>query len=377
MKKRIKDLFNISAGGDIANMTFSEDPSSEFKYPVYSNALTNLGLYGYSKDYKVSKPSITITARGNIGFSFIRKAEFTAIGRLLVLTPNKTNINIEYVNYILQQNNISYNKTAIPQLTSSDIANQIIEIKHSFHQQNKIVLFLDSSCAKIDAKLTMLKQKTILLDEYKNALIFETVTKGLDKNAVMKDSGIDWIGETPEHWKIKRFKDILRNFGKSNIASGDADDGEYDFYVSGKKIKKISKWNLEKSSLLLPTGGTFVVHFNANKKCSYSTDVLALLEKNKNVNLKYYYYYLTSNERILNEKLFYGSGLKHLNRNLLFSTQTISPLLKEQNDIVLFLNKETSKIENQIELINQKIELLKEYKQSLIYEAVTGQLEIE
>lgn len=243
--------------------------------------------------------------------------------------------------------------------------------------QNKIVSFLDDNCSKIDNEVALLQKKSILLDEYKNALIYETVTKGLDKNAEMKDSGIEWMGCVPIHWNIRRVKNILTNLNKSSFASGDADDGEYNFYVSGKKIKKISKFNLDKTAILLPTGGTFITHFNDNERCSYSTDVLALLLKNKNCNLKFYYYLFSSSESFFNEELFYGSGLKHLNRKGLFSTIVPVPLLKEQNNIVNYLDIETKKIEKEIELINKKVELLKEYKQSLIYEAVTGQLEIE
>lgn len=329
------------------------------------------------------KNDILLVKNGSIGnCAFVDTDLKFSIWVPLALIRVKDSYNPKYVYYtIISEKTQTYlrenaSETAQPNLSISTINNILVQ-NIDINSQNKIALFLDENCYKIDNEVALLQKKSILLDEYKNALIYETVTKGLDKNAEMKDSGIEWMGCVPIHWNIRRVKNILTNLNKSSFASGDADDGEYNFYVSGKKIKKISKFNLDKTAILLPTGGTFITHFNDNERCSYSTDVLALLLKNKNCNLKFYYYLFSSSESFFNEDLFYGSGLKHLNRKGLFSTIVPVPLLKEQNNIVNYLDIETKKIEKQIELINKKVELLKEYKQSLIYEAVTGQLEIE
>lgn len=319
---------------------------------------------------------------GRVGYWDYDYVNYIADSHVTVLRVNNKN-NSRYLYYYLSSiKGTAYIRSCIKGATNQEeLSNKALNNFEldmpNLDIQIKLANFLDQNCSKIDNEVSLLQKKSILLDEYKNALIYETVTKGLDKNAEMKDSGIEWMGCVPIHWNIRRVKNILTNLNKSSFASGDADDGEYNFYVSGKKIKKISKFNLDKTAILLPTGGTFITHFNDNERCSYSTDVLALLLKNKNCNLKFYYYLFSSSESFFNEELFYGSGLKHLNRKGLFSTIVPVPLLKEQNNIVNYLDIETKKIEKEIELINKKVELLKEYKQSLIYEAVTGQLEIE
>lgn len=382
MKKRIKDLFEISAGGDISSIDFSSDKTSTHIYPVYSNALTDRGLYGFSNTFKISKMALTITARGNIGFSFVRDVNFTPIGRLLTLTLKKKNINIKYINYILQKNNINYNTTAIPQLTSTDIGSHIIDIKHSFDKQNKIVSFLDEKCSKIDNEVSLLNQKSILLDEYKNALIYETVTKGLDKNAEMKDSGVEWIGDIPKNWKIKRLKNCVTylKLTKADLDSpdyleiGDVDIKNNDYNLSNKEKLSVDTAKMSPKDVLL------ISTVRPNRKVITITkyehpvsNAFCTLKCNK------YWFYLVKTDGFSNE-------LVKLNKSSIYPTckdvdilnqQICIPSELEQVQIYLFLDLETKKIEKQIELINKKVELLKEYKQSLIYEAVTGQLEIE
>src|SRR5690606_34089136 len=79
---------------------------------------------------------------------------------------------------------------------------------YSIPQQTAIANYLDHHTSKIDKEISLLEQKVEKLDEYKQALIYETVTKGLDKNVPMKDSRIEWIGMIPEHWEVKRMKDV-------------------------------------------------------------------------------------------------------------------------------------------------------------------------
>lgn len=296
-----------------------------------------------------------------------------------VFIPKK-NCNPLFLNYLLK--NDSFHNEVIkkskgvsyPAINTSELLD--INLNIDLENQDKIASFLDENCEKIKTEISLLEKKSKLLEEYKQSLIFETVTKGLDKNAKMKDSGVDWIGEIPEHWNVKKLKSIVKTLSKSNIPSGDSEDGSFKFYVSGRKIKSIDKYNLSQKAILLPTGGTFMVHFNDDEKSAYSTDVLPIVSSKKNLDIKYLYYYLYSLEKYFHEKLFYGTGLKHLNRKGLLSEIIYLPHISEQKKITDFLNIETLKIENNINLINRKIELLKEYKQSLIHEAVTGQLEI-
>lgn len=245
----------------------------------------------------------------------------------------------------------------------------------------QIVQFLNKKCSNIDTEVSLLKKKSILLDEYKNSLIFETVTKGLDKNAVMKDSGIDWIGEIPEHWKVKRLKDkLLIKKGDVFTENLNNEYGKYPYINGGINP---SGWtnitNCKEYTIAVSEGGASSGYsqFIENKFWAGTHCYKIVPHKNKHYYNKYYYYLLKGFEKQI-QAAKTGSAMPNLQKskfiNLFFPFASI---LKEQISLVDFLDNETKKIETKIELINKKIELLKEYKQSLIYEAVTGQLEIE
>lgn len=384
MNKRIKDLFYISAGGDISSIQISEELNKEFIYPVYSNALKNEGLYCYSNNYRIKKESLTITARGNIGFSFLRKPKFNAIGRLLVLTPKNNKFNIKYINYILSKNDISYNKTAIPQLTSIDIGDKIISINNSIEIQDKIVSFLDKNCEKIEKEISLLEKKSELLEEYKQSLIFETVTKGLDKNAEMKDSGIKFIGIIPNNWRIFRIKDLFnisrgRVIAASTLEKDSSDILKYPVFSAATEndgiIGYLERYDFNNNLLTWTTDGAKAGAVFIRSGKFNCTNVCGILRaKYKNNNLKFQKYALSIQTQNYQRPDINGAKIMS---NEMANILIAQPELYEQTLISNFLDIETKKIEDEIKLINEKIELLKEYKQSLIYEAVTGQLDIE
>lgn len=263
----------------------------------------------------------------------------------------------------------------IPNISQTKILNFTIP-QLSIIQQEKIANYLDTETSKIDRKVSILEQKFAKLEEYKQSVIFETVTKGLDNNVPMKDSGIDWIGKIPAHWEILRVKEVLNPLNKSDIQSGDSElDGIYDFYISGAKTKKINKTNLHQIALLLPTGGTYMVHFPKNVPCAYSTDVLPLVTKSL-LNIKYGFYFLNANREYFNQSYFSGTGIKHLQREEFFNSLITIPSKNEQDEITCYLDLVCLKIDKKKEIIKKQIELLKEYKQTIIYEAVTGKKEI-
>jgi type I restriction enzyme S subunit len=392
-KRRIKDIAKISTGQtpprelldcfsdnscDASNTMWikPEDMHTSKEINITREYLTPKGL-NYVKNYP--KESVIFNGIGaGVGNVALSNKRFTTNQQNHVLYKCK---HYKYLYYYLlcHKETIAQlsSGNVVPILNGSKLKNFIVLDANNFYL-DKIVLFLDKNCSKIDSEISLLEKKSELLEEYKQSLIFETVTKGLDKNAKMKDSGVDWIGEIPKDKSLIRIKDILKQGIKSNIpASEKEEDGNYDFYLSGSKVKKSNHYITDKEVLLLPDGGAFYVHYNKEKnKCAYSNHVIPYINKN-NFNLKYIYYFLISNKEVLNEILFNGIGLKNLDRKSFLDTFIIAFNKKEQENIVVFLDIETKKIEKQIELINKKIELLKEYKQSLIYEAVTGQLDIE
>ena len=120
---RLKDCFSISAGGDVQKDCFSEAPSLQYKYPIYSNSLFNHGLYGFTSHPRHKANSITITGRGALGHAEYREIDFDAIVRLLVLAP-KIPLNGQYITeYINFRKPFFYESTGVTQLTAPQIAN--------------------------------------------------------------------------------------------------------------------------------------------------------------------------------------------------------------------------------------------------------------
>ncbi|MEF9967724.1 MAG: restriction endonuclease subunit S, partial [Longicatena sp.] len=306
-----------------------------------------------------------------------------AFGAFMTILRTKYN---RFVRYYLASgvfNDLLNSSTStINQLTTRDINNIEIPLP-PFIEQEKIVKFLDDKCSKVDQEVSLLQKKSILLDEYKNALIYETVTKGLDKNAEMKDSGVEWIGEIPNHWKVKRIKDYYNLGMGSTILKEDLiDDGMYPVYSATAEDKFFGYVNdvripLIKGDLVIPARGNSIgfvkkVENVGIHTCTQTTIYAKNKYKNNN---PYYYFYMIGNK---NSLFFYDqTAIPQITVSQIKGKMLLIPPVNEQNEIASFLKLETMKIEKQIELINKKVELLKEYKQSLIYEAVTGQLEIE
>ena len=121
LTKKLGDIFSLSAGGDVDKSLFSEKQDEVHPYPIYANALTNQGLYGYSSDYRVGQESITITGRGDIGKVFYRKGKYTPIVRLVVGIP-KDNISAKYMSYACSKIRFFNETTGVPQLTVPQVA---------------------------------------------------------------------------------------------------------------------------------------------------------------------------------------------------------------------------------------------------------------
>lgn len=148
--KAIEDVFDIFAGGDVPKEDFSESQTDEYNIPILSNGIDEKSLYGWTNKAKIYKPSLTVSARGTIGWTSYREKPFFPIVRLIVLTP-KTKINLKYAYYFMKtiEKNYKVPEAGIPQLTKPMIKDIKIPIPHpadedkSLEAQNQIVAILD------------------------------------------------------------------------------------------------------------------------------------------------------------------------------------------------------------------------------------------
>ena len=168
--QKINTLYSeLYAGGDTPIQT-SKKRTEEFKYPIYSNGTKNMGLLYYSKEYKTDKEAITISARGTIGYTQIRKPYFTAVVRLIVMVPNEK-VNIQYLKSAIDNMDISKTGNGAGQLTVPDFANMSIILPEKSKQDefSKFVSAIYSKLDKLENDLYNLdNKKEDLLDKYFN-----------------------------------------------------------------------------------------------------------------------------------------------------------------------------------------------------------------
>jgi type I restriction enzyme S subunit len=260
-------------------------------------------------------------------------------------------------------------------------------------EQGTIADFLDRETAKIDALIDRKKQLIELLKEKRTALITHAVTKGLDPNVPMKDSGIEWLGEIPAHWEVKKIKHLCQvKRGASPRPIDDPvyfdDEGEYAWvriadvtaserYLE-KTTQKLSKLGQSKSVCLEPGELFLSIAATVGKpiitaiKCCIHDGFVYFVGLNENK--EFFYYLFLCGEAY--------KGLGKLGTQLNLNTDTIGeiyvpiPSLEEQKVIVTFLDRETAKIDALIEKIEKAIKLLKEYRTALISAAVTGKIDV-
>ena len=252
-----------------------------------------------------------------------------------------------------------------------DFANMILAVP-PLSEQQKIADYLDKVCGEVDEMIALQEQMIEELKAYKQSVITEAVTKGLNPHVPMRDSGIDWIEEIPEHWKVAKLKYYIK------VDSGDAitneqlgETGLYPVYGGGEIMGYYSRYNTDDESLIIGRVGARCGCVTLTKGKSWATDN-ALIAKT-DWQLKYVFY------------LLQGANLNRLNTSnaqpLITATKIKNvyvPILEsdEQLSIASYLDTKCAEIDALIAIKQAKIEELKEYKKSVIYEYVTGKKEV-
>ncbi len=269
-------------------------------------------------------------------------------------------------------------------------------IEPSEEEKNKIVEFLDVKCAEIDALIAAKEKTNELLKEQRQSIIFEAVTKGLNSDAPMKDSGSDWILKIPEAWNTVKLSYLFDKIGSGTTpssANSEYYDGDLNWLQTGdlndKTILSTSKTITQKaindySALTLFKKGTLVIAMYGATIGklgilgidSYTNQACCALEDPKNAVSKYIYYWLQGNKDNI-VRLSLGGGQPNISQSIISELKvTIPSSITEQENIVKYLDKKCDEIDVVIEANNTSVKKLKEYRQSIIYEAVTGKIEI-
>lgn len=277
----------------------------------------------------------------------------------------------------------------IPTISQEKVGN-FIALNPPLPEQEAIVTFLDSKVAKIDEYISIAEKKIAALEELKQTIIAEAVTRGIHKEVPMKDSGVKWIGMIPEHWKVMRLSQIA-----------------YEHFISNKKIHhqnllslsygQIIRKDINGTNGLLPASfDTYQVVEEGNiilrltdlqndhkslrvglvKETGIITSAYLCLAPQNMVYSKFLYFQLHACDI---KKVFYsmGDGLRQsLNYDGMRKLASVIPPLLEQQEIVNYIEAKVANINQLCQAERSQIEKLKEYKQRLISDVVTGKVKV-
>jgi len=282
-------------------------------------------------------------------------------------------------------------RAAQPHLNKEELGTTLILYPPVIEQQ-AITAYLNRKTAHLDRQIDLLSQKAAQYGKLKQSLINETVTRGLDKTVPMKDSGVEWIGEVPEYWEVRRIKDLFREkngngfpheeqgnlngdipfYKVSDINGQDCFVRESKNYVSLETITHF-RWNLIPKNTILTAKIGEALKKNHRKiattNCLIDNNCLGLFPFS--INVKYAYYLL----KLIDFDRFTNTGaVPSVSTSDMRSFLAPFPPLTGQQAIANYLDEKTAHIDRIVATINSQIDKLKELRKTLINDIVTGKI---
>lgn len=338
---------------------------------------------------------LLLSVRAPVGAINISDKEY-AIGRgLCSITGGRVSVQFLWYAMEILRREFDANSTGstFESINTEDVGNATI-IVPSESEQSCIVDYLDKKCAEIDAIIAAKEKTNELLKERRQSIIYEAVTKGIDPTEPMKDSGIEWIGEIPESWNCKKIKYAFSLVAGATPKSGNEEywDGDIiwitpadytteDIYIyEGHKTITTEGLNScattmipEESIVFSKRAPIGLVAINKVPLCTNQGCISCI--PNKDIDSKFYYYVMSA---FTKEFDLFGSGttFKEISAEAFANFVLPNTRIEEQIEIAEYLDLKCQEINDLISSNNATIEKLKEYRQSVIYEAVTGKIEV-
>lgn len=379
---KLKNIANIQSGEAISKEEYED-------FGLFPIIGAN-GIVGYVSKYNNKRKCLTTGRVGTIGtIQQIDKGWVT--DNALIIYENENLMFQDFLKYIVP--NFDFleitSGTAMPLITATKLYNQFITCP-PLQEQQRIADFLDEKCSEIDSLTKDIQEQIATLEEYKKSIITEAVTKGLEPNVEMKDSGIEWIGEVPKEWEIhpvyfyfgerKEKNSALKENNLLSLSYGNI--VEKDINTNGGLLPaNFTTYNIVRQGdiIIRPTdlqNDKRSLRTGLVKERGIITSAYIDLVPNDNVNSRYFHYLLHSYDV---SKVFYnmGNGVRQgLNYSEFSKLKVLYPPVKEQQFIANFLDNKCNEIDTIIATKKEQLETLAEYKKSLIYEYVTGKKEV-
>ncbi len=423
IKRLITLLTDYTANGSFAdlakNVQYLDEPSYAqlIRLTDIRKGFKEKGIYITEKSYKYLNKSslfggelLMANVGAYSGYSFLlpEKLDFKAslAPNMFLIKFNKKQIDNKFIFYALNSDTILSRlvliatSTAQPKLNKDNVRSIFIPLPPQ-DEQTKIASFLDEKTAQIDEVISQKEKLIELLKERKQIVINDAVTKGLDKDVEFVDSGVEWIGKIPKGWEVKKLKFIIKNKLKYGAnESGISYDEALPRYVritdfsdTGKlseKNKLSLSWDKGKDYLLKDgdvlfarSGATVGKTYQFKKSMSIEKNYafagyLIKAEANETMILSDYLY-LYTNSNLFNrwkESIFNKATIENIGADKYSELFFTLPSIEEQKLILKNYFIKSTKIDKAIELQQNYISKLKEYKASLIDSVVTGKVKV-
>lgn len=292
--------------------------------------------------------------------------------------------------------------SAVPLITATSLLKKRIVVP-PLPEQQRIADFLDTKCGILDRTIDAVSRQIEDLEKYKRALITKTVTKGICKKGeperAMKDSGVEWIGEVPEEWSVKRLKYVLDSIRNgASAASYEYEPGSFRYVritdiddngnlkQTGKQYlpKEMAKnFILNKKAVLIANTGSLgkAMLFDPDKEdevCALNGHLIEAIANPNIISNEYLYFFIKSYNYInWVNRSYVQTTMQMLSAGRHKNLPVTVPPLAEQQQIADYLDEKCKNIDNRVQKRRQQLEWLKEYKKSLIFDYVTGKKRVE
>ena len=375
--QRLKFLCSIQTGNQD-----TQDANSEGEYPFYVRS----PLVERSSKYSFDGEGILMAGDG-VGagrvfhHAFGKYAVHQRVYRLSSFTNIVPNYLFNYIsNLFTRVMDMGSAQSTVPSVRLPMLSNFTVCIP-PLSEQQKIANYLDKVCGEVDEMISLQEQMIEELKAYKQSVITEAVTKGLNPDVPMHDSGIDWIGEVPDHWEVKKIGYVFYNLDylREPISAElrERNNPQYDYYGASGVIDKIDHYNVEDKVLLIGEDGANLVM--RNLPLIYKAEGKFWVNNHAHIlkPIKDDYNYMAHTLEAADYRNYItGFAQPKLSQENLKAVKLPVPPLSEQQSIASYLDTKCAEIDALIAIKQAKIEELKKYKKSVIYEYVTGKKEV-
>ena len=353
----------IFAGGDVPKSALSYEKTAEYNVPIFSNGEKNCGLYGYTNNARVKEPSITVSARGTIGYTAIRTEPFVPVVRLITLTPKSEVIDLDYLFYATQNYKFEGSGTSIPQLTVPILKKYKFPLPEMSHQKAIAVKF-----EKLDQLISLRKQQLAKLDELVKARFVEMF--GVVHNSVLYP-----------YVPVKSFTSVVSGGTPNRNVSEFWNNGsirwvkttELQNNVICNTDEKITQAGLDNSSAkIIPPNTVLIAMYGQGKtrgmteytsiECA-TNQACACILPCEQFNQNYLWRYMILSYDKLRD-MAKGGNQPNLNIGIIKNFPVLKPPIELQNDFAAFAER----VDQQKQTVQQSLEKLKLMKKALMQE---------